>query len=47
MQWNEDGRFTITLPERLPPGQYSVVLGIFLDGNTVDPSVARVEFRSN
>ena len=47
MQWNEDGRFTITLPERLPPGQYTVVLGIFLDGNTVDPSIARVEFRSN
>ena len=47
MQWNEDGRFTITLPQHLPPGQYSVVLGIFLDGNTVDPSVARVEFRSS
>ena len=47
MRWNEDGRFTITLPERLPPGQYTVVLGIFLDGNTVDPSVARAEFRSN
>jgi hypothetical protein len=47
MQWNEDGRFTITLPERLPPGQYTVLLGIFLDGNTVDPSVARVEFQSN
>jgi hypothetical protein len=47
MQWNEDGRFTIMLPERLPPGQYTVVLAIFLDGNTVDPSIARVEFRSN
>jgi len=47
MQWNEDGRFTITLPERLPPGQYTVVLGIFLDGNTVDPSIGRIEFRSN
>ncbi len=47
MQWNEDGRFTITLPQDLPPGQYMVVLGIFLDGNTVDPSIARVEFRSN
>ena len=47
MQWNEDGRFTIALPERLPLGQYTVVIGIFLDGNTVDPSIARVEFRSN
>ena len=47
MQWNEDGRFTIALPQSLRPGQYTVVLGIFLDGNTVDPSIARVEFRSN
>ena len=47
MQWNEDGRFTIALPESPRPGQYTVVLGIVLDGNTVDPSIARVEFRSN
>ncbi len=41
MQWKEDGHFAIELPERLPPGQYAVVLGIFLDGNSLQPS-ARV-----
>ena len=41
MQWKEDGHFAIELPERLPPGQYTVVLGIFLDGNSLQPS-ARV-----
>jgi hypothetical protein len=46
MQWMDDGRFAIRLPDHLPPGQYTVMLGIFLDGNTVDPSIARVEFRS-
>ena len=46
MQWADDGRFIVPLPEGLPAGQYTVVMAIFLDGNTVDPSVARVEFRS-
>jgi hypothetical protein len=46
MQWADDGRFIVALPEGLPPGRYTVLLAIFLDGNTVDPSVARVEFRS-
>ena len=38
MQWGEDGQFAIELPERLPPGQYTVILGIFLDGNSLQPS---------
>ncbi len=35
MHWGEDGHFTIKLPEHLPPGQYTIVLGIFLDGNSL------------
>jgi len=35
MEWGEDGRFSIKLPEGLPPGRYTVVLGIFLDGNSL------------
>jgi hypothetical protein len=46
MQWAEDGRFIVPLPEGLPAGQYTVLLTVFLDGNTVEPSVARVDFRS-
>jgi hypothetical protein len=38
MQWMEDGRFAIELPERLPAGRYTVHIGIFLDGNTLQPS---------
>jgi hypothetical protein len=45
MQWADDGRFIVPLPEGLPPGPYTVLLAIFLDGNTIDPSVARVDFR--
>jgi hypothetical protein len=37
MQWREDGQFVIKLPERLPAGQYTVVLGILLDGNSLQP----------
>ena len=35
MQWREDGHFAIKLPEHLRPGQYTVVLAIFLDGNSM------------
>jgi len=45
MQWNEDGRFTIALPERLPPGQYTVVLAVYLDGNSMLPSAKLLRFR--
>jgi hypothetical protein len=37
MQWRDDGQFAIKLPERLPPGEYTVILGVFLDGNALDP----------
>jgi hypothetical protein len=41
MQWAEDGHFAIDLPQQLPPGDYALILGIFLDGNALQPS-ARV-----
>jgi hypothetical protein len=45
MQWAEDGHFAIKLPEDLPTGQYTAILGIFLDGNAVQPSTKIVRFR--
>ena len=45
MQWNEDGRFTIKLPARLPPGQYTVILAVYLDGNSMLPSAKLLRFR--
>jgi hypothetical protein len=45
MQWKEDGQFAIELPERLPAGQYTVLIGIFLDGNTLQPSTRTLHVR--
>ena len=45
MQWGDDGRFTIKLPARLPPGEYTVNLAIFLDGNSMVPSAKSLRFR--
>jgi hypothetical protein len=45
MHWGEDGRFTIDLPERLPAGEYTVNLAIFLDGNSMVPSAKSLRFR--
>jgi hypothetical protein len=41
MRWAEDGHFAIDLAPQLPPGDYTVIAGILLDGNAVQPS-ARV-----
>lgn len=45
MHWEEDGQFSIELPEGLSSGQYTVVLGIFLDGNSLQPPTRIVHFR--
>ena len=45
MQWRVDGQFAITLPEPLPPGRYTVVLGIFLDGNAMQAPTNMLRFR--
>ncbi|MEX1059764.1 MAG: hypothetical protein WED13_01965 [Methyloceanibacter sp.] len=44
MQWRDDGRFAIRLPERLSPGQYTVLLAVFLDGNSLLPSAKVLRF---
>ena len=45
MHWGEDGRFEIALPGNLPAGSYTVIVGIFLDGNALQPSSRIVRFR--
>ena len=45
MEWKEDGQFVIELPDGLAPGQYTVILGIFLDGNAMDPSAKVLRVR--
>ena len=45
MRWEDDGRFVIDLPQDLPPGEYTVALAIFLDGNSLRPSAEVVRFR--
>jgi hypothetical protein len=45
MQWRDDGRFAIQLPERLTPGQYTLLLAVFLDGNSMLPAASTLRFR--
>jgi hypothetical protein len=45
MHWGEDGSFDIRLPSNLPPGNYTVIVGIFLDGNALHPSARMVRVR--
>jgi hypothetical protein len=45
MAWREDGQFSMSLPKMLPEGQYTVVLGIFLDGNSLLPSTKVLHIR--
>jgi hypothetical protein len=45
MHWGEDGHFSIELSERLRPGAYTVVLGVLLDGNALDPPTSILRFR--
>ena len=45
MHWREDGDFTIDLPQQLPPGDYTVILGVFLDGNAIEPSTRTLHIR--
>jgi hypothetical protein len=45
MDWKEDGQFAVRLPEGLAPGDYTVILGVFLDGNAVDPSAKVLRVR--
>jgi hypothetical protein len=43
--WQTDGRFAAGLPPGLPPGDYTVVAAVFLDGNTLAADIGRVSFR--
>ena len=45
-QWERDGRFAVSL-SMLPTGRYTAFTGIFLDGNTIDPAIGRIDFQKN
>jgi hypothetical protein len=45
MAWQPDGLFTVDLPQELPPGNYTVMLAVFLDGNAVAPSARVLHIR--
>jgi len=40
----EDGRFIAELPQRLPRGRYTFMIGIFLDGNSIRPAARVLSF---
>jgi hypothetical protein len=46
-RWESDGRFAVALPQTLPPGPGMLFTGVFLDGNTIDPAIRRIEIRGD
>ncbi len=46
MDWQDDGRFDVALPEDLPPGRYTVLVAVYLDGNSLLPSTGMLQFES-
>ena len=40
-----DGDFAIDLAGKLPPGNYRVLVTLYLNGNTVNPDIRDVPFR--
>ncbi len=46
MQWQGDDRFLVELPEDLLPGRYAVLVAVYLDGNTLQPSTGMLWFEA-
>jgi hypothetical protein len=45
-KWEADGRFAAPVPTALSPGRYRLVAGVFLDGNTINPSLGNVSLEA-
>jgi hypothetical protein len=45
MRWRKDGSFVVDLPDRLVPGGYTVLVAVFLDGNSLTPSTKMLRFQ--
>ncbi|MFQ6018090.1 MAG: hypothetical protein ACE5KF_07820 [Kiloniellaceae bacterium] len=43
----KDGRFMVDLPGPLPPGRNTFLVGVYLDGNSVNPAVRIFHFQAN
>ncbi|MFQ5915778.1 MAG: hypothetical protein ACE5JS_21605 [Nitrospinota bacterium] len=46
-RWEDDGRFIVGLPEPLPPGRYTFLAAIYLDDNSLRPTVGILRFQAN
>jgi hypothetical protein len=46
-RWESEGRFAVGLPQTLPSGPTTLFTGVFLDGNTIDPAIGRIEIRGD
>jgi hypothetical protein len=45
-KWEQDGRFAVALPA-LPPGFYTLLTAILLDGNAINPEIGRFSLHMN
>lgn len=46
MQWQGDDRFRVELPNDLPPGGYTILVAVYLDGNSLMPSTGMLRFEA-
>ena len=42
-----DNRFAVSLPTTVQSGDYTLFTAIFLDGNTINPAIGRIELRNS
>ena len=45
-EWEADGRFAAPVPTALSSGKYRLFAGVFLDGNTINPSLGNVSLEA-
>ena len=46
MRWQGDDRFSVALPEDIAPGRYTIAIAVFLDGNSLTPSLGMLRFEA-
>ena len=44
MHWRGDERFVVGLPQEMPPGRYTILVAVYLDGNALTPSTGMLRF---
>ena len=46
LTWHGDDRLSVALPDDMAPGQYTIAIAVFLDGNSLMPSLGLLRFEA-